>query len=235
MRKLFLIVALFCASPAWGAIAFVGASSTCGTWSSGTSLTVTYTSAGGHQILVGVSVKPTTATVSSVSDAGSSYGSSPLGSNNNASSYRTELWGTTSSTASTTFTVNFAATPTAATACVSEYSGGSAFGAVASGNQASGTSWVRSVTTTAANSWAIGTVTVNASEASYTGTAPTTVRTSNAGSATFQNMVADNNSCGASGSTCSVSGTYPTSHTNSQVTVELKLVASQQNKPPVVL
>jgi hypothetical protein len=223
MRKLLLLVAvLLAALPAHGAIAFVGASATCGTAVSGTSFNVTYTSAGSHQILVSVALKPTTTTVSSVSDSGgSTYNGSALAAGNNASSYRAEIWGTTNSVASTTFTVNTSGTITNAVACVSEYSGGGSFGASNSGSGASGTSWSQAVTTTGNNSWVIASIVVNAAEASFTGSSGTTVRANN--TTTFTNAIADQ-SCGAAGS-CTNSGTYPTSHTNEVAAVELQVAS----------
>jgi hypothetical protein len=222
MRKLLLLVAvLLAALPAHGAIAFVGASATCGTATSGTSFNVTYTSAGSHQILVSVALKPTTTTVSSVTDSGGSSYPAVLASGNNGSSYRAEIWGTTSSIASTTFTVNTSGTITNAVACVSEYSGGGSFGASNSGSGASGTSWSQAVTTTGNNSWVIASIVVNAAEASFTGSSGTTVRANN--TTTFTNAIADQ-SCGAAGS-CTNSGTYPTSHTNEVAAVELQVAS----------
>jgi hypothetical protein len=232
MRKLSLLVALLCASPAWGAIAFVGASSTCGTASSGTSVVTTYTSAGGHQIAIAVGVKPTSIAVSSVTDSGGSSYPAKLVGANNGSSYRSELWGTTSSVASTSFTVNFSGTITQAVVCVSEYSGGGSFGATASGAGSAGTSWSQAVTTTVSNSWVITSIVINAAEASFTGSGSTVVRANN--TTTFVTAVADV-PCGAAGS-CTNSGTYASSHTNEVTAVELKPAgAVLTNKPPVVL
>ena len=156
MKRLILVLALLCSTPAWGAIAFVPASSTvCDqtSASSGTACTLTAATTAGNMVIAGLSWKTTTRSINYV--LGSATGSYffPYAQTCNSTGSCSAILICRNCAALTTVTPNFTGT-TLYNLTVEEYSGVAAIGITGTATGTSTTPGI-TITTGDANDWLV--------------------------------------------------------------------------------